>query len=117
MGIDKKLLRLECQPINYKLKQVDYNGEYFLSDIIACSGSEFNSENILIYPNPVKNVINIFGVENAYFDIYSSKGEILKSNLIQNNKIDISEFCDGLYYILIKMNNNNRKVFKIIKNQ
>lgn len=78
------------------------------------------SNNLNIYPNPVKeNIVLEFldiEVNNASIELYNSIGQ--KINEIKNiNKkvlIDLSQYSNGIYFL--KVNNNfSQKTFKIIK--
>jgi uncharacterized protein (TIGR02145 family) len=62
---------------------------------------EFN-----IYPNPTSGIINfnIEGLESQSLDliIYNSFGQTIVFNQIQNGKIDMNSYCDGLYFYCLK---------------
>ena len=77
------------------------------------SGSIKN--NIQIYPNPATNVLNITKVSsNAKFEIFSTAGQLVKSGVINNNQVKISEFVKGTYFITIKDGETNQTI-KFIK--
>ncbi|WP_262148084.1 fibronectin type III domain-containing protein [Chryseobacterium foetidum] len=55
---------------------------------------------IILYPNPVKTVLNIKNISaKANYKIYSAAGQLVSSGLIVNNKIDVSRLINGLYII------------------
>jgi hypothetical protein len=56
--------------------------------------------NISIYPNPLKNILN-FKTENNILkvEVYDIAGRILSSNSISENKIDLSELKAGNYIL------------------
>ncbi|MFL9834949.1 fibronectin type III domain-containing protein [Chryseobacterium terrae] len=59
-----------------------------------------NQTDILIYPNPVKTVLNVRNVsKKAKYKIYSAAGQVISSGIILNNKIDVSRLINGLYVI------------------
>ena len=59
-----------------------------------------NQDDILIYPNPVKTVLNVKNIsKKANYKIYSASGQLVSSGLILNNKIDVSRLINGLYVI------------------
>ncbi|MGE6396564.1 fibronectin type III domain-containing protein [Chryseobacterium scophthalmum] len=59
-----------------------------------------NQTDILIYPNPVKSILNVKNVsKKAKYKIYSAAGQIISSGIILNNKIDVSRLINGLYVI------------------
>ncbi|SQA91983.1 Por secretion system C-terminal sorting domain [Chryseobacterium balustinum] len=74
-----------------------------------------NQTDILIYPNPVKSVLNVKNIsEKANYKIYSAAGRLVSSGLIVNNKIDVSALISGVYVIDIddKKGNAQRKFIK-----
>lgn len=62
-----------------------------------------NADSVLLYPNPVKNELNIIVSNNAYFDIriISTDGKTILRT-INSNKINVSELPAGLYFIQIQ---------------
>ncbi|MBM7419269.1 MULTISPECIES: fibronectin type III domain-containing protein [Chryseobacterium] len=59
-----------------------------------------NQTDILIYPNPVKSILNVSNIsKKAKYKIYSAAGQIISSGIILNNKIDVSRLINGLYVI------------------
>ncbi len=65
--------------------------------------------NISIYPNPSNNIINVnFNtVNNAEIVLYNMVGQqIMKVNTsVTENKIDVSKYNKGIYFIKVKLNN------------
>lgn len=62
-----------------------------------------NQDEILIYPNPVKTVLNVKNIsKKAKYKIYSVSGQLISSGMILNNKIDVSRLTNGLYVIDIE---------------
>lgn len=70
-------------------------------------------DNVLIYPNPVGDRINI-KLNGTYpeiksVQIYTVLGQLIKEvNLSQSTSIDISDLQTGIYFLVI---NNQRKIF------
>jgi len=58
-------------------------------------------DNILIYPNPANNMINIFGVDIANVKIFNNIGQLV---LFQQNtnKINLSALINGIYILSIE---------------
>jgi hypothetical protein len=97
----------------YRLKQVDYNGEYSYSKTISI-GNTPDTEN-RIYPNPAKDVLNIsFNAMAESITVYivNTIGEVVyqenydADNSIQS-KIDISKFAAGTYQVLVRDDKSN----------
>lgn len=58
---------------------------------------------IIIYPNPVKSVLNIKNIsKKANYKIYAASGQLVSTGLIVNNKIDVSRLINGVYVIDIE---------------
>ncbi len=65
--------------------------------------NSLNQTDILIYPNPVKTVLNVKNIsKKANYKIYSSAGQMVSTGLILNNKIDVSRLINGVYVIDIE---------------
>ena len=89
----------------YRLKQVDFNGDYSYSNIAAIS----LSKDFFLYPNPTKNSINVYYpyAGNITVSIYNSIGTLmikeyfstsLISGLIANIEVSLP---NGRYQVLI----------------
>jgi hypothetical protein len=70
-------------------------------------------EEITLFPNPVKNEINIKGIsKNSPFEIYSLDGKLIKSgNYKPSNSISVSSLNSGVYILKIQ-----EKIIKFTKN-
>ncbi|MDR6404569.1 MULTISPECIES: fibronectin type III domain-containing protein [Chryseobacterium] len=59
-----------------------------------------NQTEILIYPNPVRTVLNVKNIsKRANYKIYNAAGQIISSGIILNNKIDVHALSNGVYVI------------------
>lgn len=83
------------------------DGSGFYSTLADCeyicgvsSTIEQNNSDISIFPNPVKDIINIYG-EYSSLSIKDIYGKAIMSN-INNKVIDISTLKSGIYFIDIK---------------
>lgn len=66
---------------------------------------DFDKENLSIYPNPAKSILNINGYGKTIsqvriFDL-TGKTVLLKQSLTQNN-INVRELTEGIYFVEIK---------------
>ena len=57
-------------------------------------------QQVLVYPNPATNYINIDAPDNYSFEIYSIIGEKMVDT--KDKQVDISYFDKGIYFIVIK---------------
>jgi hypothetical protein len=102
----------------YRLKQIDFNGEYSYSNIRVskCSSNSFN-----VYPNPATNTLN-FDWENLNDEVVdilitNTMGKVIMNKRINKTlaSINIERLKKGLYQIQIIETNNNRSTLKFIK--
>ena len=94
----------------YRLKQIDYDGGYSYSDVVAVKLNSIINE-INIFPNPVKAVINFefesVNTSKVHFQILDIMGKILvdeskeisKGNI--TSQIDVKELPEGIYYLKV----------------
>ncbi len=74
---------------------------------------------ISIYPNPVKDYLNILikSPLNSQISIFDMRGRLMKSEIVlnENTKIGVNELNHGVYLIRVQ-NNGNQYVQKFVKN-
>ena len=74
------------------------------------------AENILLYPNPSSKEVNFKNANSDNYDsleIYDYSGrKISKDKILNNNKLDVSSFSKGLYFIVFKKNTITTKILK-----
>lgn len=93
-----------------------YNGSAFSIEgtTLGTSESIFDSNDIVVYPNPTANYINIISKDKIKkISIYSLNGSqiIIKSN---KNNVDLKDLPSGSYFLQVETENGNF-VKKIIK--
>lgn len=111
-------LNLGSRTTFYRIKQVDLDGTSSYSDIVSVHRNILRNE-ISLYPNPAKDLINILGdVSNSEVYIIDGLGrtkEIIKTMSNSHlTKLDISHLETGVYYIQIA-NNRDKSVHTFIK--
>ena len=99
---------LSQSQLYYRLKQIDFNGQFSYSDVAVVS-FRVNPEAISIYPNPASNQdVQIVADEMETIRLYSYDGKMQKYvdnlNQIDRFTLDISDLPIGLY--IIKVNDN-----------
>lgn len=57
---------------------------------------------VTAYPNPVKDVLHVVGVEDAEGQLIDAKGAFVKSVSVQNGSVDVSELSAGVYSLVLK---------------
>jgi hypothetical protein len=88
--------------------------------VLKLNISEFNTENILIYPNPAKDILVIQsgGVQIQNISIFNSIGQKLMDlsmGFSSKTEFNISSLPIGIYYLHI-MDKQSSSIFKFIKN-
>ncbi len=101
----------------YRLKQVDYNGEYTYSKIVSVSSDAPNLE-WLVYPNPTTGYLNISNLGNHIesIDLVDIYGRKINTFFLTDEHItiDLSTQIEGIYFIQASFQNNiiSQKVTK-----
>ena len=84
---------------------------------VALANNSFDNNNFLVYPNPVKNILNINHNENiSKIQILNILGQEIITKLVNDkkNQIDMSSLVQGTY--LVKITSNDLiTIIKIIK--
>ncbi|MBD1397189.1 T9SS type A sorting domain-containing protein [Pontibacter sp. JH31] len=112
--------------IYYRLKQIDSDGEFAYSKVLAVSAKSLaNETSISVYPNPVSDQLNVTisvpitqDVEISLYDINGRKvirkSHELKTG-INNLKIPIQHLQSGLYILKIT-SIDSESAIRILKN-
>ncbi|NNJ56249.1 MAG: T9SS type A sorting domain-containing protein, partial [Bacteroidia bacterium] len=102
------------EKITYRIKQVDFNGEFSYSDVVSLTKESINV--VSIYPNPTKNLINISIDESIltndlHAQVYDLDGKLLvKEHIVASGilSIDLSELASGQYIVVL---NSKEKLY------
>lgn len=95
----EELGKIIMEPIVFKISQAG-------AITSLTSFSKDLSSQIAVYPNPVKNKLNILSTivfQNSKMYLYSVTGDLLNTTTLQNgnNTIDVSAFQTGIYFYTI----------------
>jgi hypothetical protein len=99
----------------YRLKQVDFDGRWEYSPVRQI---KFNGQNILVYPNPAKDIITVQGLTgNETIQLFDVTGRKVKqfSGILQQQKISIADLREGTYHIIVTAPNGETSTHKITK--
>ncbi|WP_264530005.1 zinc-dependent metalloprotease [Flavobacterium sp. N502540] len=69
-----------------------------------------NSQDIVLYPNPVKDVLTISNLTNEEYAVYNVTGQQILAGSTQTGQIDVSTLPRGLY--IIKIKNSSKQFIK-----
>jgi hypothetical protein len=88
----------------YRLKQVDYDGQFEYSDIVTVL-FETNRPTLQIFPNPVDDKLNVIN-GTGFATIYNILGQPVKMFNINSEQfgINISDLAKGQYILSIPHN-------------
>ncbi len=100
---------------------IDANNEYYVDDVYYADGiagvSDFSADSFRVYPNPVKDVLNIStktAVDNiAVYDVLGKLVLSAQPDVI-SPKINMSGLSSGAYMVIVTIGNASKTV-KIIK--
>lgn len=119
---------------SYSIGQIDYSAKGTNSEItegvqqpyeiitLSTAETENRYKDILIYPNPVKDLLfvdfNNEKYKDSYYQLFDAQGKLIqKGDLNQRkNELNLNLLPQSVYIIQIYQNKENIKTFKIIKN-
>ncbi len=116
-------LKKETLPsdIFWSVKAIDASKVYSESSVekvvSTLSVSENQSAKISVYPNPVKDILNIRNSEKTTsVKVYNIAGQLQSAKLISGKYVDFSMLSKGIYIVEITMQNGKKVTEKIVKN-
>jgi surface protein len=82
---------------------------------------DFNSDSIILYPNPTNNIINLYNPQSVDLEsltIYDLTGRLIKNIYLKTMgteiSIDVSGYANGTYLMIVKSANNNQVSKKLV---
>ncbi len=108
--------KLTTERYFYRLKQIDIDGKYILSNIVLLSNEKIKND-IVVFPNPVWEKATVLFKSNwagEEFILYNSSGQIITKIIVNGNSagIDLTGKAAGLYLLV---NQKSGKAVKINK--
>ena len=102
----------------YRLKQIDYNGEYTYSDMVAVN---FDTEtDITVYPNPAREQVRFAGSNDqiSSFVLTDISGKIIDQAAtpagLQELNLERYNLAEGIYYLNISTLNGDQINQKLV---
>ena len=87
---------------NNEWKNTYKEDHYWSKFNVAASIKDNITDNILLYPNPVSNILHTKNIANgAQVLIFTTNGKLVKLSHITDNQLNISELKSGVYLIKI----------------
>jgi hypothetical protein len=99
--------------VYYRLKQLDFDGNYEYSKIISIAQNGKNA--VSIFPNPSNGVFSIVGVEeleDEQFTLINSIGQTLSISVQNDHQLDLSAYPLGVYYLRVA---SSGQVVRLVK--
>ena len=100
----------------YRVKQVDFDGNFDYSDIKSVR-LERETDQVLVYPNPAKNEVNVkLKAKSGKVLVYSQYGVLIDSKELANGicSFNIANYSKGLHLIVIEAE-GKKEVRRFIK--
>ncbi|MGC4036155.1 MAG: T9SS type A sorting domain-containing protein [Chitinophagaceae bacterium] len=101
----------------YRLTQTDLNNKITSSEIRTVS-FKIDRGALAIFPNPVKDVINIGGVEKGYsLQLMDNKGAIISHSTSEGSValLQTSNLTPGIYFVRVSDKQTIIKTMKVVK--
>jgi hypothetical protein len=86
-----------------------------ICDDVMILNIEDHKNNIMIYPNPANQIVNIIGTDIANVKVFNNMGQLIL-NQYNTNIINVSELINGIYILSIETLTGNITQRKIIIN-
>ncbi len=93
-------------------------GDFAVGQIVPLSTSNFELENVKIFPNPVTNnfvTISSAILEDINVAVFDVLGKQISSQKLQNNRLDVSGLKSGIYLLKISQNEKTTTEKLVIK--
>jgi len=78
--------------------------------------NEINEARLAIYPNPAKNYITVESKQKGILTMFDTTGKLVLQQNIENgnNRIQISNFDTGVYYIHVVLEDGSKTINKLL---
>jgi hypothetical protein len=94
---------------------------------VSSSTNTLSPGNIIVYPNPFNDIINVTvqtnkNIEILEFEVFNTFGQKVQKQLMKNSigeishKFNLADFADGMYFVSVKENGKQVYSRKIVKN-
>lgn len=100
----------------YRLKQVDFDGNYAYSNIISIENELTENATVSVFPNPSSDVVNIITSTNYQsIVVYNMLGEIVFSSYSNEARLQFKPVSNGIYVVRAILNDGKELNTRFIK--
>ncbi|MEM9849455.1 MAG: T9SS type A sorting domain-containing protein, partial [Bacteroidota bacterium] len=87
----------------YRLKQVDFDGSFEYSDIVAVKFDRNSKDELSVFPNPSSNtIVNVLTNQTGTVQVFNVAGQlVLEITELDRSTIDISQLNAGIYFVKV----------------
>lgn len=96
----------------YRLRQVDFDGQYTYSDIVMVEHKAVLAADVKVFPNPVVDWVKIELPQleaDAIVAVYNANGQLMRKMIINSFdnvlSLEVMNWTNGQYFIQIETNN------------
>ena len=122
----KTIINSNATTVYYRLKQVDYDGEFAYTPTVTVSLNEKGSATAVLNPNPFKDAFTVEVTESAATtaEVYllDGNGKMVRNFTMELNKgttayqlTELNELSSGMYFVRIITASGNSYTIKTIK--
>ncbi|MCB0736877.1 MAG: T9SS type A sorting domain-containing protein [Bacteroidetes bacterium] len=94
----------------YRLRQIDFDGDEFLSHVVTIEYLEEYALNYSAFPNPTDDVIKVVSLDlknptkKVKYAITDLRGRVVKSGELENgiSEINVAEVNSGTYFLILQ---------------
>lgn len=87
----------------YRIRQVDFNGEFDFSNVIAIDNSFSSNEAVLVFPNPTKGILTLVKQDEIIgnISITDATGKVVMTSNVNTKlyTLELSHLPAGIYFI------------------
>lgn len=107
---------LQAGDYYYRLKQMDYDGQFEYSPVRALTLHAVTSGRLKLYPNPTVDFVYFSTpvTESESLSIFDANGRLLGHERIRNARLDLTRYPAGTYYIQFE-EHSVRSLIKVVK--
>jgi len=100
----------------YRLKQIDFDGNYSYSNIISIENELTENAAVSVFPNPSNDVVNIItSTDYASLVVYNMLGELVFSSYSNEAHLQFNPISNGIYIVRAILSDGKELTARFIK--